>query len=104
MNGRRQEGERRGAWQENSISILPPPPTGDRTQDLLYLDKSSMTKLYLQITSPFLETGPHYLAHSVPSFAHSSPASAPRTVGTTGMPKALFLNSACGTPRYKYLS
>lgn len=91
------------SWTEK-LNFYSPPPTGDRTQDFLYLDKSSMTKLYPQITLPLLEIGPHYIAQSVPSFTHSSPASAPRTVGITGMPKALFLNSACGAPRYKYLS
>lgn len=68
MSRRRQEGERQGAGLENSISLLPPPPTRDETQGLLYLDKSSMTKPYPQMTPPPLsETGSHYITQSVPS-------------------------------------
>lgn len=71
VSGRRQEGEPQGSGLQNSISLLPPSPTGDQTQGPLYLDKSSMAKLYLQITLHVFETGSHYIAQSVPSLTSS---------------------------------
>lgn len=52
MSRRRQEGGCRGA------GLLPHPPTGDQTQDLLYLEKSSITKIYPPDNLPFWKQDP----------------------------------------------
>lgn len=49
-------------WKSISLPLLL--PTGDQPQGLLYLGKSSMTKIYVP---SFFETELHYLAQSVPS-------------------------------------